>query len=189
MRLARRGQFSADAARIEQLHRFCQSIAAPRQGLHLDADSSQALHTLPHGSAGLPQLGRQPLSRMHFAVGQQHQQRRMFYAARERNSHSRLTRFSFPTRIRAMLLRWVKITNTATAPQNVHSGRLSGSSTRTATASATVANIVARPTKPESSNTTIQLKSNGSSNRSSNAATTPTTVAAPLPPRKSNHTG
>ena len=76
-----------------------------------------------------------------------------------------------------------------TAAQKAHSGTLPGSSTKTAALSATADSMVARPTYPESSSTMIQLTSSGTSKRSSRPATAPITVAAPLPPRKSNQTG
>src|SRR5882757_7003597 len=146
MRFALRAQFGLDAMRIQQFHGIRQPVAAARHCLNVDADCAQALHALPNSRTSLAQLPCQPLAGVQFAVRQQHQQRRVLYTARGRNSHSRRTRFSLPARMRAMLLRWVKMTNMATAAQKTQSGTSSGCSTMTVIANTTVDSMVARPT-------------------------------------------
>jgi len=135
----------------------------------------------------------QPFAGVHLAVRQQHQQQRVFYAARDRNNHSRRTRFSLPARIARDIAAMGENHEHRNRPRRrCRGGTLSGCSTMTVTASATVDRMVARPNcSPTSNSTMIQLKSYAAAAIAipSIAATTPTTVAAPLPPRKSNHTG
>src|ERR1700733_8947910 len=146
VRIAFPAQFGSDALLIQQFHGTGEPVGAARQCLDFDAHCAQALHALPNGSTSLAQFRCQPFAGVHLAVRQQHQQRRVIYTGRDRNSHSRRTRFSLPARMRAMLLRWVKMTNRATAAQKKQSGTSLGSSTMTATESATVDSMVARPT-------------------------------------------
>src|SRR5579859_2367845 len=146
MRAALLRQFGRDAPRVQQFHAVREAITPARDGMNFYAGGPQALHALPDRGTGLGQLLRQPLAGMQLTVRQQHQQGRAFYTVRGRNNHSRRTRFSLPARMRAILLRWVKMTKTATAAQKVQSERLLGRSRTTATASTTVAIMVARPT-------------------------------------------
>ena len=65
------------------------------------------------------------------AVGEQFEQRRLscavrLYAVRDRNSHSRRTRFSLPAHILLILLRWVKMINAARLAQKPSKGRVAG---------------------------------------------------------------
>jgi hypothetical protein len=77
VRFAIPAEFSADSADVEQLNRPCQTVAAARQGLHLNADCAQAFNAFPYRRSGLAKLRRQRFAGVHFSVRQQLQQRRV----------------------------------------------------------------------------------------------------------------
>src|SRR6202142_1804764 len=96
---------------------------------HLDAQDPQPLDSLDERRAMHLELPRQRGAGVRLTIRQQCEQRTGLYAARERNSHSLLTRCSVPARMRTMLPRWVKITKDSTARQKINSGVFLGSHT------------------------------------------------------------